>query len=172
MDVTQSDDHPRPRRCPQCHDHARDSPRANQAHIEMWRALARSRKQDHERVEAQLRDQIAQLEQDLRDRPTRIVERWVDQDELEEAHTEADRAFRSRENAWQALCMVRLLHREGQPGQCRCGQRLDRCKTAQIVDRYPALEKWEREQVSRLRSGLTHNLPEGHPALLDRRWEP
>jgi hypothetical protein len=138
----------------------------------MWRALARSRKQDHERVEVQLRDQIAQLEQDLRDRPTRTVDRWVDRDELEEARSEADRAFRSRENAWQALCMVRLFHREGQPGQCRCGQRLDRWKTAPIVDHYPALEKWEREQVRRLRSGLSHNLPEGHPALLDRRWEP
>jgi hypothetical protein len=92
--------------------------------------------------------------------------------ELEEAREEADRAFRSRENAWQALCMVRLLHREGQPGQCRCGLRLDRCKTAQIVDHYPALEKWEKEQVLRLRRGLSHNLPEGHPAVLDRRWEP
>jgi len=172
VDVTRSDDHPRPRRCPPCHDHAPDIAQANRDHIEMWRALARSRKQDHERVEVQLRDQIAQLEQDLRDRPTRTVDRWVDRDELEEARSEADRAFRSRENAWQALCMVRLFHREGQPGQCRCGQRLDRWKTAPIVDHYPALEKWEREQVRRLRSGLSHNLPEGHPALLDRRWEP
>jgi hypothetical protein len=172
VDVTRSDDRPRPQRCPPCHDHAPDTPEANQAHIEMWKALARSRKQDHERVEVQLRDRIAELEQELRDRPTRTVDRWVNRDELEEAQEEAQRAFRSRENAWQALCEVRLLHREGQPGQCRCGLRLDRCKVAQIVDHYPALEKWEREQVSRLRRGLIHALPEGHPALLDRRWEP
>lgn len=172
VDMSRSDDHPRPRRCPPCHGHAGDIARADRDHIEMWRTLARSRKQDHERVEAQLKARIAELEQDLRDRPTRTVDRWVDRDQLEEARAEADRAFRSRENAWQALCMVWLLHREGQPGQCRCGQSLDRCKTAPIVDHYPGQEKWEREQVRRLRSGLTHNLPKGHPALLDRRWEP
>ena len=56
---------------------------ANRVHIEMWRALARSRKQDHERAEAQLSNRIAQLEQELGDRPKQIVERWVGQDELE-----------------------------------------------------------------------------------------
>jgi hypothetical protein len=115
---------------------------------------------------------IAELEQELHDRPTRPVHHWVDQDELEKAREEAQRAFRSRENAWQALCEIRLLHREGQAGQCRCGLRLDRCKIVQIVDHYPALEKWEKEQLSRVRGGLTHNLPEGHPAVLDRNWQP
>lgn len=166
------DDRPRQLTCRPCHDHGASAMEANRVHIEMWRALARSRKQDHERAEAHLKNRIAQLEQELRDRPTRTVERWVDRDKLEEAREEADRAFRSRENAWQALCLVWLIHREGQPGQCRCGLLLDRCKTAEIVDHYPGLEKWEREQVRRLRTGQVHALPEGHPALLDRRWEP
>jgi hypothetical protein len=145
---------------------------ASRVHAELWRELARSRQLERDAREGQLRNQLAELEQKLRDRPTRTVERWVDLDELEEAREEAERAFRSRDNAWQALCMVRLLHREGQPGQCRCGLRLDRCKIAQVVDHYPGLEKWEKEQVGRLRRGLQHNLPDGHPALLDRRWEP
>jgi hypothetical protein len=145
---------------------------ASRVHSEFWRELARSRQRDHDATGARLKARIAELEQELRDRPTQTVERWVDRDQLEEAREEADRAFRSRENAWQALCMVRLIHREGQPGQCRCGLRLDRCKVAQIMDHYPALEKWEKEQVRRLRRGLSHNLPDGHPALLDRRWEP
>jgi hypothetical protein len=172
VDMGRSDDHPRLRKCPACHGHAEDSTEANGAHIEMWRALARSRKQDHERVEAGLRERIAELEQELHDRPTRPVHHWVDQDELEKAREEAQRAFRSRENAWRALCEIRLLHREAQAGQCRCGQRLDRCKIVQIVDHYPALEKWEKEQLSRVRGGLTHNLPDGHPAVLDRNWQP
>lgn len=172
MDMSRSDDRPRQRRCPACHGHAEDSPEANQAHIEMWRALARSRKQEHERVETQLRETIAELEQELRDRPTRPVHHWVDQDELKEAREEAQRAFRSRENAWRALCEVRLLHREGEPGQCRCGLRLERCKVAEIVNRYPGLEKWENEQFIRVRGGLSHALPEGHPALLNRNWKP
>jgi len=79
--------------------------------------------------------------------------RYIGLDEIEEAKTEAQRAFRSRENAWQALCLVRLHHREGQPGQCRCSRRLDLCETAQ-------------------RKGLYHALPHGHPAMLDRHWQP
>jgi hypothetical protein len=145
---------------------------ASRVHAELWRELDRSRQHERDAREAQLRNRIAELEQELHDRPKQIVERYVDRDELKEAREEADRAFRSRDNAWQALCMVRLTHREGQPGQCRCGLRLDRCKMAQIVDHYPGLEKWEKEQVSRKRRGLAHALPEGHPALLDPRWEP
>ena len=146
--------------------------KASRVHAELWRELARLRQRDHDAAEVRLRNQIAELKRELRDRPTQTVDRWVDRDELEEARREARRAFRSREDAWQALCMVRLLHREGQPGQCRCGLRLDRCKVAQIVDQYPGLEKWEKEQVSRMRSGLTHELPDDHPAILDPRWEP
>jgi hypothetical protein len=123
-------------------------------------------------VKAQLREHIAELEQELHDRPTQTVDRWVDLDQLDEARERADRAYRSREHAWQALCMVRLLHREAQAGKCRCGQRLDRCEIAQIVDRHPGLAKWEKDQVRRLRTGETHALPEGHPAVLDRNWQP
>jgi hypothetical protein len=166
------EDRNRQRTCPPCHEHGSNSLEASRVHAELWRTLARSRQLERDAREVQLKDRIAHLEQELCDRPTQTIDRWVDLDQLEEARGEADRAFRSRENAWQALCMVRLLHREGQPGQCRCGLRLDRCKTAQIVDHYPALEKWEKEQVIRLRRGLSHNLPEGHPAILDRRWEP
>ena len=110
--------------------------------------------------------------QKLRDRPERIVERYVDQQELEDARAEAVRAFRSREKAWQALCEIRLIHREGTPGRCRCGQRLDACKIAQIVDRYPGLELWENEQYRRLRNDQDHMLPDSHPAVLDPRWRP
>jgi hypothetical protein len=172
VDALRSDGRNRQRTCPPCHDHGPNMLEASRVHAELWRTLARSRQMERDVREAQLKNRIAQLEQELHDRPTRTVERWVDQDQLKEAKEEADRAFRSRENAWQALCLVRLIHREGQPGQCRCGLRLDRCETAKIVDHYPGLEKWEKEQVRRQRDGLTHNLPDGHPALLDRRWQP
>jgi hypothetical protein len=162
----------RQRTCPACHDHGPAAMAADRAHIELWRAVVRSRQRDHDAKEAQLMSRISELEQKLRDRPEKIVERYVDLQELNEARDEARRAFRSRENAWQALCMVRLLHREGQPAQCRCGLRLDRCETAQIVNHYPGLEKWEKEQIHRLRNGCDHNLPDGHPVILDPRWEP
>lgn len=40
---------------------------------------------------------------------------------------------RSRENAWQALCEIRLLHRDASDGKCRCGKRYDDCPEVQIV---------------------------------------
>jgi len=164
----------RPQRgvCRQCHDHGPDVNQKDFAHLEMWTDFARALRRDYRDKEAELRRTVSGLEQQLLDRPEKIVERYIGQDEIDEAREEAERAFRSREMAFRALCEVRLLHREGQPGQCRCGLRLDRCPMAEIVDRYRALEKWEIEQYRRLKAGKTHNLPDGHPALLDPRWTP
>jgi hypothetical protein len=162
----------RQRTCPACHGHGPSAMERDRTHIELWRVFLHSQQCDHNAKETLLQTRISDLEQELYDRPERIVERYVDLEELNEARGEARRAFRSRENAWQALCLVRLLHREGLPGECRCGLRLDRCETARIVDHYPGLEKWEREQVRRLRNGYDHNLPDGHPAVLDPRWQP
>jgi hypothetical protein len=109
----------------------------DRAHIQVWRELASAQRRSHRAEATLLKDRIAELEQEPRARPKETLERYVDQDELDGARAKAERAFRSRENAWQGLCEVRLIHREGEPGWCRCSQRLDRCKVAMIVDRYP-----------------------------------
>jgi hypothetical protein len=145
--------------------------RSDPEHIELWRSLLNQQQREHGRAEAQLRAEIDDLQQELRNRPEKLVERRIGDDEVNAARNEADRAFRSRENAWQALTEIRLIHREADAGQCRCGKRFDRCPEAQIVDRYPALAKWEEEQVWRFRQGLSHALPDDHPAILDRRWQ-
>ncbi len=145
---------------------------ADRKHIELWQALVRDEKRKQDAEVEKLRTQISGLQQELSDRPERVVERYIDLDELRKAQDEAERAFRSREKAWQALCEIRLIHREGNPGRCRCGVRLDSCKIAQIVDRYPGLEKWEKEQINRLRNYEDHRLPDGHPAVLDPTWQP
>jgi hypothetical protein len=131
----------RQRTCRECHAHGPVAMARDRAHIQVWRELASTQRRSHRAEATLLKDRIAELEQELRARPEEIIERYVDRDELDGARAEAERAFRSRENAWQALCEVRLVHREGEPGRCRCGQRLDRCKVAMIVDRYPGLEK-------------------------------
>lgn len=141
-------------------------------HMELWHSLGQNQAREHRTEVDQLRELIAQLEQKLAERPVKEVQRFMDADELRGYKEEADRAFRSRENAWQALCEIRLLHRQGEPGRCRCGLQLQRCPIAEIVDRYPGLAKWEKEQIHRLRSGNWHRLPDRHPAVLDPRWEP
>lgn len=102
-------------------------------------------------------------------RPVREVERYVDADQMAAARAEADRAFRSREHAWRALLEVRLLHRERDAGRCLCGRALGDCSTANIVNAHPGLSRWEEDQIVRLKRGESHLLPDGHPALLDRR---
>ena len=146
----------------------------DRVHIDLWRSLGQAQARTHQSEATQLRGQIAQLEQELADRPVKEVERYIGADEIQAHKDEADRAFRSRENAWQALCEIRLLHREGEPGRCRCGKRLDQCPIAEIVDRYPGLGEWEEEQIRRLRNHdrRGHKLPDRHPAVFDPRWQP
>lgn len=58
----------RQRTCPPCHDHGPSAMAANRVHIELWRKLAHSRQRDHDATKAGLRNRIAELEQELRDR--------------------------------------------------------------------------------------------------------
>jgi len=142
----------------------------NTEHVKAWEALAERRSVEHAAQVSQLRSEIAQVRQELVNRPEKVVEKYIDAGVLETAQDEAQRAFRSRESAWQALTEVRLLHREVDDAKCRCGQRMDRCPVAQIVERYQGLRRWEEEQVKRLRRGEPHALPDAHPAVLDPRW--
>jgi hypothetical protein len=158
--------------CAQCFDHQGFAMRSDPEHIELWRSFLERQQQEHQAVVAQLRGRIIGLEQELRERPEKVVERYIDADELQAARAEADRAFRSRQMAWQALVEIRLLHREIDNGMCRCSMRVDRCPIAEIVARYPALARWEKEQYERLRRDESHALPENHPAVLDPRWRP
>jgi len=146
--------------------------RSDPEHIELWRSFLDARQRAHQREVSELWDQIADLRLQLEARPEKIVERWVGTDEIKAAESEAQRAFRTREYAWQGLTEIRLLHREADAGKCRCGERFDQCREAQILGRYPVLVKWEKEQYERLRRGESHALPDNHPAIVDPRWRP
>lgn len=138
-------------------------------HRELWAALVERTLGQHAAEVSRLEALVAAREHELAERPEREVVRYVDGDVVADARAEAERSFASRENAWQALVEVRLLHHEREPGTCRCGLPIDRCDVALIVDRYPALRAWEDEQLERLRLHKTHRLPDNHPAVLDRR---
>lgn len=158
--------------CLPCYEHVAKGGDRDQVHIDLWRTFARARRRAHDAEVQRLRAQLAQKQRELEKRPEKLVELYVGQDELDEAEAEAQRAFRSREHAWQALSEVWVLHREGDPGRCRCGLRLDRCDVAQIIERYPALNDWVKEQFSRRQRGQVHMLPDGHPAVIDPHWRP
>jgi hypothetical protein len=159
--------------CPPCYDHGPDSMPRDRAHIALWRSLAEARADTHRAEAARLRARLAELEHELSDRPVQTVDRYVDADELREAKEGAVRAYRSRDYAYQALCMIRLLHREGEPGRCRCGERLDQCPIAEIVAQARGLDRWEKAEFERFRRGERHMLPDNHPGVLDpQHWAP
>lgn len=153
--------------CHECKPHQGFTMRSDPEHIQLWRVLVAEQQREHDRLITDLRAKVADLEERLRKGPRPIGEH-----EVRAAQSEAQRAFLSRENAWQALCEIRVLHRENADGKCRCGERFDRCPEAQIVDLYPALVKWERDQYDRLRRGQRHDLPDRHPAIVDPHWRP
>ena len=84
-----------------------------------------------------------------------------------EAEDECDGTFRSCDDAYRALTEIRLLHREVDGGRCRCGSK--GCAVFEILHDHRSLESWERKQVERMKQGLPHALPAGHPDVLGRR---
>jgi hypothetical protein len=134
----------------------------NREHIRLWQALLADWQQKHDAEASRLQRRIADLERTIRE--------GVEATQIAEAEAKAHQAYRSRDAAFEALCEIRLLHRDTGTGRCRCGKRLGQCPEAQIVDQYPALRRWEKEQVERYRRGEIYALPDNHPALLDAHY--
>ena len=145
--------------------------RRDRQHVDLWAdtatALLAERDADHAVEVAALHAEIASRDRLLAERPERVVVQNLDRQTVYEAEAEAERAFRSRDHAYRVLVEIRLLHRETTGGGCRCGR--TGCPVSEILDDFRALERWEAKQIDRLKQGLPHDLPAGHPALLDRR---
>lgn len=147
--------------------------RRDQEHKIQWANSLASLVRQHQNLHAfevdRLNARIAELEAELQERPERIVHENLDRQTVQDAQDERERALRSRDAAYQTLVEIRLAHREGEKGKCRCGRRLSQCRVVEILQNFPPLERWEERQVERLRKGLQHRLPDGHPALIDPR---
>lgn len=160
--------------CRECIPHQGSSFQADSAHRALWpdllHAVEAAHRAEVERLNAEIHaaeDATAAAQHELAARPVKEVDKYVDQDDLHTAQSEAERAFRSRDRAWGALCEVRLQHREGDGGRCRCGRRWEECPTAQTLRAMPQLRGWERAQARRVVERLPHALPPSHPAVLD-----
>ena len=162
--------------CRECIPHQGSDFRAVGEHRRDWPILLDAVESAHAQEVARLKADIAKAEAEtaearrlLQLRPERVVEKYVDADKLRAAEDEADRAFRSRERAWGALCVIRLQHRDMGSGRCRCGLVQAKCATARLLrDSFPMLDRWERDQARRIVERLPHGLPADHPAVLSR----
>lgn len=113
--------------------------------------------------------EITQLRRELDERPVNEVEKWVDADELEEAHELARRAYGSREYAFRQLCFIHMNHHELRGERCSCGRSITDCDLVGIVEGYTALPSGERAQEEREACGLAHQLPYEYVRKLGRR---
>jgi hypothetical protein len=159
--------------CHPCQEHKGFAQAADRDHRRWWRVRLddqqRLAEEERSRLLARVSEVQAELDKERLTRPERLVEKWINQDEIDAAQSEAQRAFRSREMAFQQLSLVRLLHRESVGGRCRCGTPLAKCQTFALLDGYPALMAWEREQLRRYGARVEHALPLDHPLLHDPR---
>jgi hypothetical protein len=119
-----------------------------------------------------LKAQLAAARQELDERPEKEVVKYIGEDEINAAEEERQRAFASRQRAWQALSEIHSRHRERNEGQCQCGRPFDKCGDAQIIAGYPAFTNWLTAELARLRRHLDCALPASHPARFDPRWHP
>jgi hypothetical protein len=159
--------------CKTCWDHADATGfKRDEDHIELWRTLINERVRELGREIGQLKSQVAAAQQELYERPAKEVIKYLGQDEIRAAQEEGQRAFASRQRAWQALSEIQCLHRERNNGICQCGSRFKECDEAQIVNSYPAFIDWVKDQAERMNRGLSCDLPQKHPARFDPRWRP
>lgn len=142
---------------------AHDLKKAAVKHFEIWEEHERERvesiTQDSEVKLTARTSEIERLQQELKQRPVQVVEKWVGADELDEAREFASRAYSSREHAFRQLCLIHINHHELPGEKCRCGKSVADCDVVGILEGYTALRRWERSQEERRDRGQSHELP-------------
>jgi hypothetical protein len=138
-------------------------------HVTAWKREQAKWGAQAQRATQRLEDELEKMRIELEARPIHVVHENLDAETVAEAESSRDAAYRSRDMTMQILCQVRLLHQERIQGECTCGKSRSKCKTADIVTEFEALDKWETKQIKRMRQNLDHLLPDNHPAVLDRR---
>ncbi|MFI0352835.1 hypothetical protein [Actinomadura sp. 9N407] len=167
--------------CGVCMRHWGDSPRLVKQrdidHHGIWQDELEQLKEHHadevEELQAiitDLRNEVRRKQELLDSRPTRIVEKNLDQETVDAALADQWRAYRARDWAFIRLCEVHVLHRDVGDGDCKCGKKISRCKEAGVVDGYRQLKTWEERELLRQRQGLSHKLPDDHPGVISHRW--
>ncbi|MCU1635774.1 MAG: hypothetical protein JWQ68_1013 [Cryobacterium sp.] len=118
-------------------------------HIEMWREDL-TEQQEERLTDQRLREiaslelTIAELRQELDERPIQVVYENVDKQTLDDAISETNRAFRSRDRVLRDMTTLHLKHFETESGRCGCGKPADGCDERVILDGSRALRAWER----------------------------
>lgn len=176
--------------CNACKVHIGDGPgkavRRDRDHVNLWHSeftlalerhdeeMSRLRAEVATRDETieELRGEVEELRQAVRDgigaAELPAVERWWADERVAAAHTERDRAYKSRSHVYRVLWALTELHHESlHSDRCSCGKQRNGCKELAKVRRVEGgLRKWERNEIERMERGEPHGLPDEHPEVL------
>lgn len=174
-----------PQVCPNCSKHFGDWEKRDRAHVEEWRKFLDRTVDGHAVRLSTAQEQIAKLEQQVRERDTRIEEfvasaledystrpigdlqQFLQSEVVRDAERKRESAFRVRGRAMRAIWHLDELHRGAGDGKmCECGRPTRECKEFAAVEPVrEELYEWERRQIERVKAGKMHELPDRHPEV-------
>jgi hypothetical protein len=153
-------------------------------HVQMWQAGVSLVKEEHRPQVDGLERRIKELDQSLKGargqvselqgalmagldaRPVESIARWFEHSKIAEADEKRRRASDFIERLFGILWFIDELHHEEAVDECSCGIRVDDCAICKALAPVRGkLNKWEAEQVARIRKGQRHSLPVGHPEV-------
>jgi hypothetical protein len=177
--------------CERCLEHQGSSApiaaRRDREHVKLWEAVFAVVTEQHSQRVQQLRAEAAQRDQDMtalretvsdlrgalqadiEQRPVATVQAWFDSVRVREAEDKREAAYRSRDFAMSHIWSLDRLHHTDDRNEemCSCGKECKRCREWSILDRMTiSLDRWETQQLERLRDDLPHGLPDEHPEVL------
>lgn len=137
----------------------------------MWWDLLDRVEEMHRLTVDTLDQRIADLTVQLEERPVREIDKVINQEAFDEVRADMQRAFRQRDNAYETVLQLLLIHRLDETGKtCRCGQPASSCDVATVLEDVRGMVRgWERKQIELFRADHDHRLPDNHPAVLDQR---
>lgn len=119
-----------------------------------------------------LNEQVSDLEgamlRELESRPVESIALWFEQTKIAEADERTTRARGYIKHLYRVLWHVAEAHHvaDGDRDSCSCGLGCDDCQTlAALNPIQSSLNKWEIDELQRMKDGRQHSLPHDHPEV-------
>jgi hypothetical protein len=175
--------------CDACKAHnSRNVERIRELHRDWWIAHDEAQFSNYAQIVADLRAALRAEKDSLEERDSRLgvmrglvvthfedapignLQKWLQDAVVVNAHAARDSAFKRRDKAMRAIWRVDHEHNDDKvAGLCKCGLKTDRCLVWKALhDQLEDLDRWDREQVARLKAGKEHGLPREHPEVMKR----
>lgn len=140
----------------------------SQRRLEQQQVLIEGYRTEIERLQEAGEEMRATLRAELHRAPDEEVLQWFASQEVQEAFTQRDAAYRSRDRAYRALWAADRIHHHDRThdDRCSCGHPAIDCRELRAIeDIGESLDLWERAQIERLERGQEHCLPYDHPQV-------